>query len=110
MVPATSNRSLHNPDVSPHILPSGVLPRPVRADALEHCVIARESGELVPANLINLSNEGFCVETSHTFEVGERIEMRVLGLGRLPGIVRWFDSHRAGGVLEPYSSGAYDIS
>lgn len=82
--------------------------RPTRIEAGEHCTVVCENGSLVGGLLVNLSDEGFCVESSHPLEIGERIEMSVLGVGRITGIVRWLDCNRAGGVLEPYSRGAYD--
>ena len=80
--------------------------RPVRIQARELCTIVRQGGELVGAVLVDLSDAGFCVEGLHSFAVGERIELRLRGLGRMPGFIRWSDSGRAGGVLEPYSQGA----
>ena len=80
--------------------------RPVRIQASEFCTIVREDGRLVGGVLVDLSDQGFCVESLHTFEVGERVELRLSGLGRMPGFVRWCDCNRAGGVLEPYSQGA----
>lgn len=84
--------------------------RPVRLEAIEHCMIAKEGGRLIGGILVNLSDEGFCVESNYPLELGERIEMRVIGLGRIAGIVRWFECNRAGGVLEPYARGACDVS
>lgn len=80
--------------------------RAVRIEANELCTIAREDGRLISGMLLDLSDEGFCVESIHRLDVGERIEIRVRGMGRVAGIVRWFDCCRAGGVLEPYSRGA----
>lgn len=80
--------------------------RSVRIQAVEHCTIALENGKLIGGNLLNLSEEGFCVESNHSLEPGESIEIRVIGVGRIAGIVRWFDCNRAGGVLEPYTQGA----
>ena len=84
--------------------------RPIRLEAVEHCTIAREGGSLIGGILVNLSDEGFCVESNHRLERGEQIEMRVIGLGRITGIVRWFECNRAGGVLAPYIRGACDSS
>ena len=83
-----------------------MLERGVRIDVGELCTIVRQDGCLVCGTLVNLSNDGFCVESLHRFGVGERIELRVTGLGRMPGLIRWCDYNRAGGVLEPYSQGA----
>lgn len=86
--------------------------RPLRIEAIENCTIVRDDGSRVDGVLVNLSDEGFGVESDHSFdqplEVGERIEMHIVGVGRILGIVRWSDCGRAGGVLEPYSRGAFD--
>jgi PilZ domain len=82
--------------------------RPPRIQADEHCTVVRENGCLMGGFLVNLSDEGFCIDSNHPLELGERVEMRLAGAGRFHGIVRWRDSNRAGGVLEPYSRGAYD--
>jgi hypothetical protein len=50
---------------------------------------------------VNLSNEGFCVQSGCHLEPDQRIEILVLGLGRLRGIVVWSSGQRAGGRLEP---------
>lgn len=78
--------------------------------ALEHCTIAREDGSLICGMLINISDEDFCIETNRPLELGERIEMRVVGLGRIVGLIRWCDTKRVGGVLEPYSRELADCS
>lgn len=82
--------------------------RPTRIEAAECCTVVREDGSLGGGVLVNLSNEGFCIESNHPLELGERIEVRVPGWGRFAGIVRWLDRNRRGGVLEPYVRGAYD--
>jgi hypothetical protein len=73
-----------------------------RVSAREPCTIARFDGSLSHGLLLNLSNEGFCVECTRNLEPNERIEIRVLGLGRFRAIVRWSSFHRAGGLLEPF--------
>lgn len=80
--------------------------RAARLKADEPCMIVREDGSLLSGILVDLSNEGFCVETGRGLAPGERVEMRVAGLGQIAGLVRWFDCNRAGGVLEPYTRGA----
>lgn len=83
--------------------------RPLRLQATEQCrIVAEGDGTEVDGLLVNISDEGFCVESDAAFEVGERIEMQVPGLGRLSGIVRWRSGRRLGGVLEPYTRGAFD--
>lgn len=82
--------------------------RPPRVNIVEHCTVVRESGRVVRGLLVNLSDEGFCVDSDPPLLRGERVEVRVQGIGRLCGIVRWLDCNRAGGVLERYSRGAYD--
>lgn len=72
--------------------------------AYEHCTVARDDGSLAAGILLNLSDRAFCVESRHALEIGERIEIRVLGLGRVPGVVRWIDGNRAGGLVEPLNS------
>lgn len=79
-----------------------------RFSAMERCAIGRQDGSVDHGKLVDLSKEGFCVDGSRPFDLHERIEIRTIGLGRLSGIVRWCDGHRAGGVLEPYSRGAFD--
>jgi hypothetical protein len=69
----------------------------------ELCLVAGEDGRLAPATLVNLSGEGFCLETGRVFHPGERIELRVLGLGHFAGVVGWTKSGRAGGTIEPLS-------
>ena len=83
-------------------------PRPARVTAYEHCTVAREDGSLASGVLLNLSEEGFCVETSFRPELGERVGLRVVGVGCFSGIVRWTDSVRIGGVIEPFTTGAFD--
>lgn len=82
--------------------------RPARIGAYEHCTIARQNGSPDAGVLLNLSDQGFCLQTSLGLEVGERLEMQVPGLGRISGIVRWTDGSRTGGVLEPFTTGAFD--
>lgn len=86
--------------------------RPLRIEAIENCTIIRENGRRVDGLLVNVSDEGFCVESDdpleRSFEVGERLEMHVVGVGRIFGVVRWSECKRAGGVLEPYSRGAFE--
>lgn len=82
--------------------------RPARLEAVECCTVVREDGSLGGGVLVNLSDEGFCIESNHPLELGERIEVCVPGLGRFAGIVRWLNRSRRGGVLEPYVRGAYD--
>lgn len=82
--------------------------RPVRIMVHEHCTIARQNGGLEAGVLLNLSDQGFSVHTRHRPEVGERIEVQVPGWGRVSGIVRWTNGTRSGGVLEPFTSGAFD--
>lgn len=76
--------------------------RPARVSSHEPCAIARFDGSLAPGVLLNLSNDGFCVECTRNLELNEQIEIRVLGLGRFRGIVRWSSCHRAGGLLQPF--------
>jgi len=83
-------------------------PRPARVSGHEHCTVAREDGSLASGVLLNLSEEGFCVETSFRPELGERVYMRVVGVGCFSGIVRWTDGVRTGGVIEPFITGAFD--
>lgn len=80
--------------------------RPPRLEITEQCKIVRENGGRTNGKLINLSDEGFCVESRHFFSSGERIEIHLSGAGRISGIVRWCHGGRAGGVVEPYSRGA----
>lgn len=82
--------------------------RPTRIEAIECCTVVREDGSLGGGVLVNLSDEGFCIDSNCPLELGERIELRVPGLGCFAGIVRWLDRNRGGGVLEPYVRGAYD--
>lgn len=82
--------------------------RPARIPAHEHCTIARQDGSLNDGLLLNLSDEGFCVHVRLRLDMGERLEMRVPGLGRFFGIVRWTDGSRTGGVLEPFTTGAFE--
>lgn len=69
----------------------------------EQCVIARDDGTLAHGTLLNLSNEGFCVETTTPLRRLERIQIRVLGLGRFHGFVCWANNNRSGGRLDPIS-------
>lgn len=80
--------------------------RPPRLEATEQCTIVAEDGSEADGILINVSDGGFCIESNARLEVGQRIEIRVRGLGRLFGIVRWRSGRRTGGVLEPYTRGA----
>jgi hypothetical protein len=66
-------------------------------------MVAGADGRLAPATLLNLSGEGFCLESARTFHPGERIELRVLGLGRFSGLVGWSQSGRAGGTMRPFA-------
>jgi hypothetical protein len=49
--------------------------------------------------LLNLSNDGFCLEVDEKLAAGERIDIRVAGLGQFGGIVTWALGTRAGGRL-----------
>ena len=80
----------------------------MRFNATEACRILHENGGFHSGTLVNLSDEGFCVEGTSPFELHERIEMRTNGAGRILGIVRWCEGSRAGGVLLPFSRGAFD--
>lgn len=73
--------------------------RPARVTANQPCTIARSDGSSSPGTLLNLSYGGFCVGAKSSPLEGEHIEMRILGLGRLKGTVRWVRRGRAGGVL-----------
>lgn len=75
-------------------------PRPSRVPTCEPCMIARCDGSVVQGTLRNLSNTGFSVESKYPLIEGERIEMRIVGLGRLKGTVRWTDKRTAGGWLD----------
>lgn len=74
-------------------------PRPDRISTCEPCTIARCDGSVVQGTLRNLSNTGFCVEARCPLAEGERIEMRILGLGRLRGTILWAEKRKAGGRL-----------
>lgn len=74
--------------------------RPDRVPTSEPCTIARGDGAIVMGTLLNLSNAGFCVSAKCTLFEGERIEVRILRLGRLRGTIRWAKRHRAGGMLD----------
>lgn len=76
--------------------------RPPRVITHEPCAIARSDGSLSAATVLNLSNEGFCVFSAQPLKLNERIEIRVLGLGRFQGTVLWSSCRQAGGVLEPF--------
>lgn len=80
--------------------------RPLRLEASERCTVIDENGSEAEGILINVSDGGFCIESDARFDVGQRIEIRVPGLGQLFGIVRWHTRRRTGGVLEPYTRGA----
>lgn len=82
--------------------------RPTRLLAHEHCIVARENGEVAGGLLLNLSDGGFCIESRLRVDVGERVELRIMGLGRVSGIIRWTDSNRADAVLEPLGSGEFE--
>ena len=84
------------------------MPRAGRIEANVHCTLVREDGSLVCGFLADVSDKGFCVASNDPLELNERVEIRVSGLGRLAGIVRWVEGGRAGGVLEPYSRGAFE--
>jgi len=74
--------------------------RPERVSTWEPCTIARSDGTTVQGTLRNLSNTGFGVETKCYLVEHERIEMRIIGLGRLKGTIRWAHGPRAGGTLD----------
>lgn len=82
--------------------------RPARVVAHEHCTVILEDGSFESGLLLNLSDEGFCVQTKLRPELGERVEVGVPGVGRFSGIVRWTDGTRTGGVLEPFTTGAFE--
>lgn len=62
-------------------------------------MIARSDGTIIQGTLRSLSNSGFGVDAASKLVEDERIEMRIIGLGRLKGTVRWTDGRRAGGTL-----------
>lgn len=82
--------------------------RPLRLEATERCTIVAEDGNEVEGILINVSDEGFCIESDARFESGQRIEIQAPGFGKVSGIVRWHSHNRTGGILEPYTRGAFD--
>lgn len=85
--------------------------RPARSPAVERCMIIRERGRrLAVGTLLDLSEDGFCIDSAETLQIGERVEIRGSGFGCMAGIVRWFVHNRAGAVLEPYTQGAFDAS
>ena len=70
----------------------------------EQCVIVRDDRTLAHGILLNLSNEGFCVETTTPLRRLERVQIRVLGLGRFHGFVCWANNNRFGGRLDPITA------
>ena len=75
-------------------------PRQARVASNEPCRIARADGSTIQGSILNISYSGFCVGANCRFIEGERIEMRILGLGRFKGTVRWARRGRAGGRLD----------
>jgi hypothetical protein len=69
-----------------------------RTTAQEPCIVARESGMCFAATLCNVSQDGFCVESSAALQVGEVIQLRLLG-ALFSGTISWTDGRRAGGLL-----------
>lgn len=82
--------------------------RPARVTGHEPCTVAREDGSLASGVLLNLSEQGFCVETDFRPELGERVGLEVVGVGCISGIVRWTNGVRTGGIIEPFTTGAFD--
>ena len=80
--------------------------RDFRIDANELCVVVRENGTFIGGVLVDISDNGFCIDCNHNLDVGESVQIRTVGLGRILGTVRWSDGKRAGGVLQPYLGGA----
>jgi hypothetical protein len=80
-----------------------------RIEARESCTVGRADGSVGRAVLLNLSSEGFCIESNRALKVGERIEVGLPGWGRFAGVVRWRDCHRAGCAMESYLSGAHGL-
>ena len=79
--------------------PVARLERAARVDTQEHCVITRQGGRTVIGVLVNLSERGFCLESTTSLESDEHIQVRVLG-ARFEGAVKWTKGRRAGAVLE----------
>ena len=79
-------------------LPPGKFQRAPRVNTYEHCIIARQNGHTVTGILVNLPDEGFCVESATPLHAEEEIEVRVLG-ARFRGLIKWAKSRRAAGVL-----------
>ncbi len=79
--------------------PAARLERPARLNTHEHCVITRQCGSTLTGILVNLSEEGFCLESTTSLDSDERIQVRVLG-ARFEGAVKWTKDRRAGGILE----------
>lgn len=63
-------------------------------------MIARSDGTIIQGTLRSLSNNGFGVDAAGKLVEDERIELRIIGLGRLKGTVRWAEGRRAGGTLD----------
>ena len=78
--------------------PAALVERGPRIQTREYCVIVRASGACVPAVLVNLSEQGFCVEAVSPLRYHEVLTIRVLGT-YLVGRVRWTDGSRAGASL-----------
>jgi hypothetical protein len=75
------------------------LEREARMDTQEACIITRQCGTTVTGVLVNLSEGGFCLESTTPLWSNERIQVRVLGAG-FEGAVRWTKGRRAGGILD----------
>lgn len=82
--------------------------RPARVVVYGRCTVILEDGSFESGLLLNLSDEGFCVQTKLRPGLGERVKMGVPGVGHFSGIVRWTDGTRTGGVLEPFTTGAFE--
>lgn len=79
---------------------AGFLERPERVPTCEPCTIARSDGTILRGTLHNLSNTGFGIEARGNLAENECVEVRIMGLGRLKGTIRWADGRRAGGTLD----------
>jgi hypothetical protein len=73
--------------------------RPKRTTTNEPCVVALQNGTSVTATLRNVSDEGFCFESSANVEADDPVELRLLGV-QLSGTIRWSKAGRAGGVIK----------
>jgi hypothetical protein len=73
--------------------------RAVRTAIKQDAVLIDADGNHLPVILLDLSADGFRIESAESFEVGEQVRIRCGKDEPLAGQIRWVAGRQAGGVF-----------